>query len=235
VSDFQFEEEEFSTQFNGKTILRILAQTKPHWKWMVGFLIAIACTAGVDSYFTFLGKRIVDDGIVAGNREALLQILLLYAGLVVLQSAFVFSFIYLAGVLGERVRYDLRQKMFNHLQDLSLSYYSRTPVGWIMSRVTSDSDRVAELVTWGLLDVTWAVMSISSATIFMLIINWRLALIVLALMPILVIVAIQFRKKILVEFRNVRKLNSKDHRRIQREYHRCAGCQSPQSGRREHA
>ena len=53
-------------------------------------------------------------------------------------------------MLGERVRYDLRQKMFNHLQDLSLSYYSRTPVGWIMARVTSDSDRVADLVTWGL-------------------------------------------------------------------------------------
>jgi ATP-binding cassette, subfamily B, bacterial len=209
LSDFEFEEEEFNTQFNGKTLLRILGQIKPHWKWMVGFLLAIAGTAGVDSYFTFLGKRIVDEGIVAGNREALVQILITYGILVVVQSVFVFSFIYLAGVLGERVRYDLRQKMFDHLQDLSLSYYSRTPVGWIMSRVTSDSDRVAELVTWGLLDVTWAVMSISTATVFMLIINWRLALIVLALIPVLVLVAIQFRKKILFEFRNVRKLNSK--------------------------
>jgi ATP-binding cassette, subfamily B, bacterial len=209
LSDFEFEEEEFNTQFNGRTLLRILEQIKPHWKWMVGFLLAIAGTAGVDSYFTFLGKRIVDEGIVAGNRDALVQILITYGILVVVQSAFVFSFIYLAGVLGERVRYDLRQKMFNHLQDLSLSYYSRTPVGWIMSRVTSDSDRVAELVTWGLLDVTWAVMSISTATVFMLIINWRLALIVLALIPVLILVAIQFRKKILFEFRNVRKLNSK--------------------------
>lgn len=209
MSDFQFEEEEFDTQFNGKTVLRILSQIKPHWKWMVGFLIAIAFTASLDSYFTFLGKRIIDEGILAGNRDALLQILLIYAVLVVFQSGFVFSFIYLAGVLGERVRYDLRRRMFNHLQDLSLSYYSRTPVGWIMSRVTSDTDRVAELVTWGILDVTWAFMSISTAMVFMMIINWRLALIVFALIPILVIVAIQFRKKILVEFRNVRKLNSK--------------------------
>ena len=68
----------------------------------------------------------------------------------------VFGFIYLAGVLGERVQYDLRQKMFNHLQDLSLSYFGRTPVGWIMSRVTSDSERIADLVTWGMLDTTWA-------------------------------------------------------------------------------
>ena len=73
---------------------------------------------------------------------------------------------YLAGVLGERIRYDLRQKMFNHLQDLSLAYYNRTPVGWIMSRVTSDSERVADLVTWGLLDVTWAVMNILTSSLF---------------------------------------------------------------------
>ena len=79
-----------------------------------------------------------------------------------------FGFIYLAGVLGERVQYDLRKKMFNHLQDLSLSYYSRTPVGWIMSRVTSDSERVADLVTWGMLDIVWAVMNIVTAVVFML-------------------------------------------------------------------
>jgi ATP-binding cassette subfamily B protein len=117
--------------------------------------------------------------------------------------------IYLVGLMGERVRYDLRQLMFNHLQDLSLSYYSRTPVGWIMSRVTSDSDRVAELVTWGLLDSTWAVLNILSAAGFMLFINWRMALFVLAILPVLIWVAIQFRKRILVQYRLVRKLNSK--------------------------
>ena len=120
-----------------------------------------------------------------------------------------FGFIYLAGVLGERIRYDLRRKLFNHLQDLSLSYYSRTPVGWIMSRVTSDTERVSDLVTWGLLDITWAITNIISASVFMLIINWRLALVVLAIIPIITWIAIQFRKKILAEFRQVRKINSK--------------------------
>ena len=66
------------------------------------------------------------------------------------------GFIVLAGVLGERVQYDLRRKLFNHLQDLSFSYYDKTPVGWIMSRVTSDSSRISELVTWGLIDIMWA-------------------------------------------------------------------------------
>jgi ATP-binding cassette subfamily B protein len=121
----------------------------------------------------------------------------------------VFGFIYLAGILGERVQYDLRRKMFNHLQDLSFSYFSRTPVGWIMSRVTSDSERVAQLVTWGMLDVTWGVLNICTAFVFMMIINWRLALVVLALVPVLFVVAAQFKKRIIVQFRLVRKINSK--------------------------
>jgi ATP-binding cassette, subfamily B, bacterial len=209
MPEIEFEEEEFSTQFNGKTVLRILAQTLPHWKWLVGFLVAIAITSGLDSYFTYLGKLIIDDGIVAQDRSALISIMIRYGALLLVQSVSVFAFIYLAGVLGERIRYDLRRKMFNHLQDLSLSYYSRTPVGWIMSRVTSDSERVSELVTWGLLDVTWGVMNILTASYFMLLINWRLGLVVMAIIPILVVVAVQFRKKILVEFRRVRKMNSK--------------------------
>jgi ATP-binding cassette subfamily B protein len=99
--------------------------------------------------------------------------------------------------------------MFIHLQELSLSYYNVTPVGWIMSRVTSDSERVAELVTWGLLDITWGIMNIATAAFFMLMINWQLALIVFLAIPVLVIVAAQFKKKIIIEFREVRKINSK--------------------------
>ncbi|MBC8332333.1 MAG: ABC transporter ATP-binding protein [Anaerolineae bacterium] len=203
------EEEEFSTQFNGRTILRILSQVKTHWQWIIGFVLMIATVSVLDSYFTFLSKRIIDEGIVAGNQAALKSIVTQYGSLILVQAAAVFGFIYLAGVLGERVRYDLRQKMFNHLQDLSLSYYNRTPVGWIMSRVTSDAERVADLVTWGFLDVTWGMMNIATATFFMIKINWRLGLIVFTIMPILVIVAAQFKKKIIVEFRKVRKINSK--------------------------
>ena len=125
------------------------------------------------------------------------------------QAVGVFIFIYLAGVLGERVQYDLRKKLFNHLQELSFSYFSKTPVGWIMSRVTSDSERIAQLVTWGMLDVTWAVFSIASSMYFMVRLNWQLALIVLAMIPILLVVAIYFKTKILDQFRLVRKLNSK--------------------------
>ena len=209
MSEHEFHEEEFSTQFNGRTLLRVLEQVKPYWPKLLGFLLLITLVSALDSYFTFLSKRIIDEGILAQDREALIRIVTIYASLIVVQALGVFGFIYLTGILGERVRYDLRRKLFNHLQDLSLSYFNRTPVGWIMSRVTSDTDRIAELVTWGMLDVTWGVMNIVTAMYFMTRINARLALIVFASIPVLVVVAALFKRKILTEYREVRRLNSK--------------------------
>jgi ATP-binding cassette subfamily B protein len=207
--EYEFEEEEFTTQFSGGTIRRILGLATVHWPWLVGFLVAIASVSALDSYLTFLSKRIVDEGIIAGDVETLSEIVIQYGALILISAVSVFAFIYLAGILGERIRYDLRKRLFEHLQNLTFSYYDRTPVGWIMARVTSDTDRIAELVTWGLLDITWGVMNITTALIFMLIINWQLALIIFALIPVLVVVAVQFKKRILVQFRQVRKTNSK--------------------------
>jgi ATP-binding cassette, subfamily B, bacterial len=205
----EFNEDEYQAKLNNKTFLRILGLAKSHWRWLISFIIAIAIVSSLDSYFTFLSKQIIDSGILAGNKQALVRIVVTYGSLILIQAVGVFSFIYLVSILGERIRYDLRQKMFNHLQDLSLSYYSRTPVGWIMARVSSDSDRVADLMTWGLLDSTWASINIVSSAYFMIFIDFRLALIVLATLPLLIFIAVKFRKKILVEYRNVRKNNSR--------------------------
>ncbi len=209
MSTVEFQEEEFGAEFNGRTLLRILKQTGPHWHWVVGFLVSVAVVSFLDSYFTFLGKRIIDEGLVARDPEALLRLILLYGSLQLVLSLGVFGFIYLAGTLGERVQFDLRQRMFEHLQSLSLSYYDRTPVGWIMARVTSDSERIAQLLTWGLLDITWGSLNILTAFIFMSLINWRLALVILVFIPLLLIVAGEFKRRILVEFRKSRELNSR--------------------------
>jgi ATP-binding cassette, subfamily B, bacterial len=209
MPDNYIEDEEMDSKFSGRTFRRILGLTRPHWRWVVGFLVTIMVVASLDSFFTYLSKRMIDDGIVAGNPDAFKSILIQYGGLTLIQSGMVFCFIYLAGVLGERIRYDLRKKMFDHLQQLSLAYYSVTPVGWIMARVTSDSERVADLITWGLVDSTWGMMSILSSMVFIFFINPPLALIVLCALPILLTIAYQFRKRILKEFRNVRRFNSK--------------------------
>jgi ATP-binding cassette subfamily B protein len=209
MSDYQyFEEEEFTTQFNGQVLKRIAAQVKPYWHWVLGFVLMIAGTSVLDSYFTYLGKQIVDQGIVAGDPARLMEIITRYGLLALLQAATVFGFVYLAGVLGERVQYDIRRKLFNHLQALSFSYFDKTPIGWIMSRVTSDSQRIAELVTWGLVDVTWSIFNIGTAFVFMAFINWRLSLIVLVIVPLMMVLAVWFKTRILAEYRRVRKLNS---------------------------
>lgn len=204
----ELEEEEYTSNLTTPVFKRILGLLSPHWKWLIGFLTAIAVTSALDAYFTFLNKQIVDQGITAENPDRVYQIATLYGSFILIQAVTVFIFIYLAGVLGERIQYDLRKMLFNHLQELSLSYYAQNSVGRLIARVTSDTGRVSDLMTWGVVDSTWAVMNITTSTIFMLIINWRLALIVFAIIPIMVIIAVQFRKRILVQFRESRRANS---------------------------
>jgi ATP-binding cassette, subfamily B, bacterial len=205
--------EEFDEKDYGKLstpiLQRLLALLKPHWRWVIGFLVCIALVSMIDAYTTYLSAQIIDDGILAGSREAIVRTIFIYGGVMLLQAGFAFGFIYLTGVLGERVRYDMRKSMFTHLQQLSLSYFSQTPVGWIMARLTSDTERLADLMTWGLLDITWATINISTAAVFMFIINPNLALIVLATLPIMIVVAFRFRIRILHHYRRSRKMNSK--------------------------
>jgi len=204
----EIEEKEYG-KLTGHVFRRLLALLKPHWKWVVGFLICIAAVSSIDSYTTYLSKRIIDEGIIAGSREAIIRTIFMYGGLILIQAASVFGFIYLVGVLAERVRYDLRKNMFNHLQQLSLSYFSQTPVGWIMARLTSDTERLADLLTWGILDVTWAIINIATAAVFMFIINASMAMIVIIMLPILIVIAFRFRTRILYHYRQSRKMNSK--------------------------
>jgi ATP-binding cassette subfamily B protein len=205
----ELEEEEHTSSLTAPIFYRIVGLFRPHWKWVVGFLVSIAATSALDAYFTYINKQIIDQGISAGNPDRVMQLAMLYGGFILLQAGMVFGFISLAGILGERIQYDLRKLLFNQLQELSLSYYAQNAVGRLIARVTSDTGRVSDLMTWGLLDSTWAVMNITTSTIFMLIINWKLALIVFAIIPAMLIIAVQFRKKILVEFRESRRANSK--------------------------
>ena len=205
----ELEEEEFTSQITAPTFKRIVELLKPHKRWLMGFLFAAAGTAGLDALFTYINRSMIDQGIANHSIPTLLKYASYYGGLQLVQGALVFSLIYLAGILGERIQYDLRKAVFNHLQDLSLSYYSQNAVGRLMARVTSDTGRVSNLMTWGLLDVTWAIVSVILWVLLMLVFNWKLELIVFTIIPIMVIIAVNFRKKILVEFRNSRRANSK--------------------------
>ncbi len=204
-----FQEEVFTAKFNGKVLLRILGLVKPYWLWVVGFLLMIAATSTLDSYFTYLGKQVIDEGIAANDRVRLMQLITRYVLLAIAQAVSVFGFISLAGILGERVQYDLRRRLFNHLQELSFSYFDKMPVGWLMSRVTSDSERIADLVTWGLVDSTWAILNVTTSLLFMIKINARLAVLVSLILPVMAVVTFWFKQRILEQHRIVRKLNSR--------------------------
>ena len=205
----ELEEEEYTSQLTAPVFKRIVGLLRPHWKWVVGFFITIALTSSTDAYFTYLNKDIVDKGIILSDTSELTRIAWIYGSIILFQAVTVFSFVYLAGVLGERVQYDLRKMLFNHLQELSLSYYAQNAVGRLIARVTSDTGRVADLLTWGVVDTTWAAMNIITSVTFMALINWKLALIVFTVIPVMIYIAVQFRKRILVEYRVARRTNSK--------------------------
>ena len=99
----ELEEEEYTSQLTMPVFKRIASLLRPHWKWVVGFFIAIAATSSTDAYFTYLNKEIVDTGIRLHDTAVLTRIAWIYGSIILFQACTVFIFIYLAGVMGERV------------------------------------------------------------------------------------------------------------------------------------
>ncbi len=121
----------------------------------------------------------------------------------------VWWFIYLAGKIETGVVYLIRKDAFKHLQELTFSYYDKTPIGWLMARLTSDCSNLGSTIAWGLVDFFWGTMTMLFFGGAMLFFNWKLALIALSVLPPLILVSIYFQKIILRSYRNVRKINSK--------------------------
>ena len=136
-----------TSQLTAPVFKRIIGLLRPHWRWVIGFMVTVLFVSALDSAFTYINKQIIDQGITLKNTSAVYRLALLYGSFLVVQGGFVFVFIFLAGVLGERVQYDLRKMLFNHLQDLSLSYYSQTAVGRLMARVDHRAHACA-LIVW---------------------------------------------------------------------------------------
>src|SRR4030095_7996472 len=100
----ELEEEEHTSQLTGVVFKRIVGLLKPHWKWVVGFIVTIMLTSVLDAYFTYLNKQIVDVGITLKETSPLTRIAITYGVFQLLQAGVVFIFIYLAGVPRERVQ-----------------------------------------------------------------------------------------------------------------------------------
>ena len=107
-----------------------------------------------------------------------------------------------------KVNRDLRNRLFSHLQSLSLSYYNKNSVGYIHSRTMSDTSRIGSLVSWTMMDFVWHGCYLIGAAVVMLVINARLALLVLAIVPLVTLIFSFFQKKLIHLNREVRELNS---------------------------
>ena len=133
---------------------------------------------------------------------------ILYMSLGLLLAFCVHMFIRFTGKMGESVMYDIRQEIFAKLQELSFSYYDKSAVGWLMTRITSDTQKVTELISWGMIELAWGIFMIIFCSILMFIYNWKLAFIVTGSIPLLIITSAKIRHLILKYSRFARRHNS---------------------------
>ncbi|NLX71200.1 MAG: ABC transporter ATP-binding protein [Clostridiales bacterium] len=204
-----YEEQEYSQSFNLGLWKKILHYIKPYRKYMLFLILVMAGTGGIDAVFPLMNRYAVDHFIVPGNTKGLWIFAIAYGGLVALQAVNVWLLIMTAGKIEIGVCYDIRKLGFKRLQELSFSYYDRTPVGWIMARMTSDTQRLGETIAWGLVDLMWGSVMMLATLCIILYLNWRLALIIMTVVPALAVVSVYFQKKILSVYRQVRRINSR--------------------------
>ena len=123
---------------------------------------------------------------------------------------------------------------FKRLEELSFSYYDTMPVGYIISRMTSDTARLGETVAWvaGRPFLELRRISCFTADFDVSPERAKLALLVLSVVPVIAVIAVWFQKRILASYRIVRKTNSQDHRRVQRGHYRRENQQDPSAAKR---
>ncbi len=181
----------------------------PLKKYLLIGLVAVIGLAAADVGYPLINRYAIDKIIIPGDIEKLPIFIGIFITYIIIQSSLVYVFIVNAGRVQNDLAYILRKDAFDKLQELPFVYYDRTPVGWIMARMTSDSRNLSDILSWGLIDLTWGLLMMIGLTGVMLIINLKLALIALSVMPVLIYVSIYFRRKILRAYRDIRKQNSK--------------------------
>ena len=211
MSQNQFEEKEYNTDSldSGiwRKILSLLGSQKKNLYILFVFMVGVAA---VDVLIPFLNKIAIDYFVIGkGTNDELVTFSIVYGVLVLAQSIMVYSFVCQSGKVEMGFSYDVRKKAFEKLQLLSFSYFDKTPIGWIMARMTSDIGRLAEIIAWSLMDLIWGLAVMIGTSIVMFIVNWKMALLVLMVVPILGYVSGWFQIRILKNYRSVRQVNSR--------------------------
>jgi len=185
----------------------MLAYARPYWRSFVGLGLAGMAVALCDVLLPRVTGVVIDSAVSGAGRIGLYGAF--YGGLILLLAFMVWLFIVMAGVTATGVAYDLRRLSFARLQQLSFSFYDHRPVGWLMARVTTDCDRISSVLPWTLLDAVWGSFLLSGITAMMLWMNWKLALIILSIVPPLSIATAIYQRRLIHTQRLARKTNSK--------------------------
>ena len=224
----QTQEKDYTQKFDLSLWRKILSHAKQYYPHLVALAVTMCISALIDVAFPLLTSYAIDyliadapapaSGLMAGmvERAAVLfqgnlmaGFILTYALLLAVQVATIYIFLYLGGVIEVGVCYNIRQEAFHKLQELPFGYYDRMPVGYLMSRMTSDIQRLAETIGWSLLDLCWGVVMLIMCSITMISINWKLGLTVMLVLPPLAVISFWFQRRILKAWRSVRKTNSR--------------------------
>jgi ATP-binding cassette subfamily B protein len=165
--------------------------------------------AAIDIIFPLLLGYVIKNNIQPQSAQGIWLLLGITVFLITIQAINVKYFVSIGITAEVGMCRALRNAVFLHLQSLSLSYYNKTPVGYLMARTNSDTGRIGDLIAWGLIDFTWSVFYCIGAVIAMFMVHWKLAIVVCATVPVLGLLTWFFQIRILSVNRVMRKLNSK--------------------------
>ncbi len=190
--------------FDPQVTRRLAAFSRPYLgKILLSLLFMLITSAAVVSG-PYLVKVALDSGLAAGSLPALRQAVLLYLLAIGVQWIAVYLRVNIMVRVGQSIIYDLRARLFEHLQELSLSFYSRFSVGRIITRVINDIGVLRDFLTWAMLAIARDLFTIFGIVFAMLAMDLRLSLITFAVLPFMVLATIFFRKRARENYRKVR-------------------------------
>ncbi|MBU1652568.1 ABC transporter ATP-binding protein/permease, partial [bacterium] len=201
-----FDEDEITGKaYDARLMKRLLTYGFPYKFQLISSIVLLLVISGLELIGPLLTKWAIDVHIANKDIPGLMQVLILYV--LVLFGLFFGRFyqIYLTNWVGQRIMFDIRKELFGKLGHLSISYFDRNPVGRIMTRISSDVEVLNQMFTQGVVAVFGDIFIIIGIVIAMLVLNWKLALVTFAVLPILFWVAFWFKLKVRTAFREMRR------------------------------
>jgi ATP-binding cassette subfamily B protein len=206
------EEEILGKAYDGRLMKRLLKYLKPYIFYVILAVFLMFFYTGLNLAGPYLIKLAIDDYITPRNLDGFSNILLIFLIVLIFQFLVQLYQIYLMQWIGQNVLYDLRTKIFRHLQTLSLSFFTKNPVGRLVTRVTTDVETLNQLFSAGIVAIFGDIFLLFGIIIVLLKIHLQLALVTFSVLPFLFYITIVFRKKVREGFRQIRtriaKINS---------------------------